>query len=285
MSTIVVIRQLVPKVLYYRRRYSDQPEYYNMITAKFTASYEMPFLVEWQDSHYKQVAYVVPPVADRPPSRAVWLLLGGNAMLAKDWLPFVYGVRRSDSTGELNRATFLLVDYPEYGESRGPPPCPDSMNVVVNAAVKALVSRAPQELDSLHILGHSLGGAVALRFAREEIHKSSLPVKSVITSSTFTSIAAMIRSITGIPQLVGKLLASHEWLSTENMIYLKTAGVKVAMVHGQQDEIVPYSQGEELSEAANVTLFTHPSAEHNDILSIWVPNYAQLMANLSGAKL
>lgn len=127
----------------------------------------------------------------------------------------------------------------------------------------------------------------------------------------------MIRSITGIPQLVGKLLAvsepatmiqlnssacqSHEWLSTENMIYLKTAGVKVAMVHGQQDEIVceyfigtvhrefmgqvPYSQGEELSEAANVTLFTHPSAEHNDILSIWVPKYAQLMANLSGAKL
>ncbi|KAF4750427.1 hypothetical protein FOZ62_028388 [Perkinsus olseni] len=210
-SAILLIRQqLLPRVLYYRRRYSEEIEYYKMITTRFAAYHEMPYSITWRGEEYAQVAYMIPSVASRPPSGALWLLLGGNAMLAKDWLPFVHSVRHSDSTGELDRATFLLVDYPGYGESQGPSLNPDSINAVVHAAVEALLTRQPREFDSIHTLGHSLGGAVALRFARERIAKDYLRVRSVITSSTFTSIAAMIRSIVGLPLSLSKLLAVQE---------------------------------------------------------------------------
>ncbi|KAF4663103.1 hypothetical protein FOL47_005902 [Perkinsus chesapeaki] len=258
-----------------------------MITARFGPVQELPYFVAIQGQQYNQVAFVVPPVTNRPTRRTLWLLLGGNAMLAKDWLTFVEGIRRRDTTGTLDRATFLLVDYPGYGESDGPLPTPDTINTIVNTALETLLNKeASHQYETVNILGHSLGGAVALRLANERIRlESTAKVRSVVTSATFVSLAAMIRSIAGVPLSIGKMLASHEWSSIDNIVNLKYAKVDVILVHGEQDEIVPYYQGVELSKQTNAPLFTHPTAKHNNILEMWISKYSEIMANVSGAKL
>ena len=71
-------------------------------------------LIEFQTSQAKQTAFLFTlSPADRPPRR-LWLLFGGNAMLALDWLDLLRGYPDRS-------AGFLLVDYPGYGLCQGSP--------------------------------------------------------------------------------------------------------------------------------------------------------------------
>ncbi|MCA1764735.1 MAG: hypothetical protein LC633_00515 [Desulfobulbaceae bacterium] len=63
----------------------------------------------------RQAAFYLPPAGDpgQVPGR-LWLMFGGNASLALDWLGLIKDFPDPE-------AAFLLVDYPGYGRSEGRP--------------------------------------------------------------------------------------------------------------------------------------------------------------------
>jgi len=110
----------------------------------------------------RQIAFYVPPLAgaEEPPER-LWMMFGGRKSVALEWLPWL---KQASDPG----AGFLLVDFPGYGLSAGPPRA-GSMLASSLKAFESLVAHFGMEYEDLSsrvcLLGHSLGTGAALQFA------------------------------------------------------------------------------------------------------------------------
>ncbi len=212
----------------------------------------------FSSSEGKQVAFYLPPqdLTKKLPER-LWVVFGGNASLALDWYTFF-----SDFPDR--SAAFLLVDYPGYGDGTGTA-TPETIEESANLALATLASKlgiTKEEFESrLNVLGHSLGAAAALSFARG--HKLS----RLVLLSPFTSLSDMARRVVGYPL---SLLLRHRYDNEEALeVVTKRANPPtIYIIHGSQDEIIPVEMGRALADRFReyVQYIEIEGGEHNTLL-------------------
>jgi hypothetical protein len=180
--------------------------------------------------------------------RAVALLCHGNAgnmtVLA-------------DSLRILNirhRLTVMTFDYRGYGRSAGKP-SEAGILADARAARRWLAQRTGTPEQDIILMGQSLGGAVAVDLAAED------GARALILASTFTSLPDAAAS--HMPWMLPR------WNMTMRLDSLSKIGKypgPVLVSHGDADEIIPFTEGLKLYEAAPGTkrFYRESGGKHND---------------------
>ena len=155
----------------------------------------------------------------------------------------------------------LLLEYPGYGRSGGVP----TQRSITEAAVRAFDRLvALPEVDPAKVigLGRSVGGGVVCSLARER------KIAALVLQSSFTRTAAFAGRF-----LFPKFLVRDPF---DNLQVVRQFQGPVLVVHGTEDEVVPYRHGQQLSAAASRgTLVSYPCA-HNDCPPSW-PAFLELV--------
>ena len=129
-------------------------------------------------------------------------------------------------------------------------------------AAFAYARRRP-DIDAARLVsyGHSLGGAQSITALGESPVKG---LRAIVIDGAFASYQAMARIIGG---QLGASLVTDE-LAPRDFVK-KLTPVPLLVVHGLLDEVVPFSQGRELFEAAGQpkTLFEVKTGRHGTALS------------------
>ena len=149
----------------------------------------------------------------------------------------------------------FLLDYRGYGRSTGRP-SEEGTYRDARAARRALLEQEGVRPERVVYLGESLGGAVALDLAL------AVPPRGLVLRSAWTSIRALGRL--HYP-LVPPLLVPNAYPSLERIGSLRCP---LLVVHGERDDIVPFSHAEALLSAAPgpKRLERIPGAGHNDLV-------------------
>ena len=206
----------------------------------------------------KLAAYDVAPMhlaADAP----VVLFLHGNAgnigMRAEiaAWFASLGGVR------------VLMPDYSGYGGNEGSP-SEDEINADALAAFDHLVAAgvAPSRIV---LYGESIGGVPALYVATQR------KAAGVVVQSSISSLSSMaLRKFPWMP--LAALLVSGSFPSADR---IATLDMPVLIVHGRNDTIVPFGEGERLAATAKPGAEFLPidGADHNDLLDVAGDDYAR----------
>ena len=188
------------------------------------------------------------PVSFTGPDTQTWLWFHGN------------GGNLSTRVGQLERAHRLLgvhqfiFDYRGYGRSEGKP-TEQGTYLDARAAIGYLSQRPDVNQDRIVYFGHSLGAAVSIELA------VSSPPAGMALIAPFSSIRDMAKLALPVP-LAGWAVRNHY----NSVAQISNVHAPVVILHGELDEIVPYSQGLKLFEAANQPkrFVTLPEAQHNN---------------------
>jgi uncharacterized protein len=172
-------------------------------------------------------AWFVP--ADEP--RGVLLFFHGNAGNIS---------HRLDSLRIFHRLglSVLIIDYRGYGQSTGRP-SEQGTYEDARAAWRHLVEERQVPAQRIVLFGRSLGGAVATWLAAEHAPRG------LIVESTFRSVPDLAAELYWF--LPVRRLARLEY-PVEALI--GSVEVPVLVVHSREDEIIPFSHGEALYDAA-----------------------------------
>jgi len=215
-----------------------------------------------------QTSYYIPPPVRLKKPRRIWLVLGGNASLALDWLSFAKRFPDEETA-------FLLFDYPGYGNCQGsasPQTIRDSLQHCLFALSSELHLKRKELAGKLALIGHSLGSAAALQLAVE------CRIKNLILISPFTSTLEMAKRAVPFPFYH---LLLHRYDNKEALTRLLSAPDPPAIVilHGNRDDIVPVKMARSLagSRPGNLRYIEIKGAGHNDILEIAEPELYRLM--------
>jgi fermentation-respiration switch protein FrsA (DUF1100 family) len=164
------------------------------------------------------------------------------------------------------RCNVLIFDYAGYGKSEGKPTAPG----ILDDGLAALTYLNQQEgipVNQIIVYGFSLGGSVVVDLA------SKYEVKALIVESSFTSLGEMGRKM--FPILPAEYFLWEQLSSIKKISHVRCP---VFISHGRADQVIPFSQGQRLFEAANEpkTFFIPPegfddhsaphSQEHNEAL-------------------
>jgi fermentation-respiration switch protein FrsA (DUF1100 family) len=192
------------------------------------------------------------------PSRAVLLWCHGNAGNI---------IHRLENLAELYRVglAVFLFDYRGYGRSKGSP-SEDGLYMDAMAAHAYLTGTRGIAPKRLVIFGRSLGAAVAGELT------SRRPTAGLILENAFPSIEAMAKVHSmGLPARL--LLQSRYPLVAR----LKDIHVPILVIHGDQDEIVPFELGKQVFEAAPEpkSFYVVEGAHHNDLYQVGGKPYFQ----------
>lgn len=210
--------------------------------------------IEYQTSEGKQTAYYLPG-SERIPKR-LWLAFCGNASLALDW---TMALRNYPAKGD----AFLLIDYPGYGKNAGYATI-ESMRASTKAAWHALGERLQIDTGKLplSVIGHSLGAAVALDFAAHH------HVERVVAVSPFTSLREEAAQVVGGP-LSYLLTENYDNRQSLVLSLRQNPGLRVAIFHGTDDEVIPFRMGRQLAqEFSFIEFFPVESGDHNNVVML-----------------
>lgn len=141
-----------------------------------------------------------------------------------------------------SRYAVCLVDYRGFGKSDRLFPSERSVYEDAEAVWRYAVKERGVDPAEVYIYGQSLGSAIAIELARHHPEAAGL-----IVESGFTSIYDMARLDIRYRALPVNLLLNQRFESLRKMPQLK---MPVLLMHGEYDEIVPFSMGEELFAAA-----------------------------------
>ncbi len=222
-------------------RYIYFPESHIAMTPSAVGLAHEPVQIETEDG-VTIAGWFVPA----EPSRGVVLFCHGNAGNMS---------HRLDSIRLFNRlglSTFIF-DYRGYGQSGG---TTTEMGTYrdVEAAWQYLLDERGIEPTEIVVFGRSLGGAVASWLTQEHTPAA------LIVESTFTS----------VPDIAAKLYPIYpvRWLSRFNYNaaeYVAKKNCPVLVVHSRNDDIIPFSHGRQLFEAASEPKqFLEIRGSHND---------------------
>ena len=169
-------------------------------------------------------------------------------------------------------AVFLL-GYRGYGKSTG---SPSEKGIYLDglAAYDYLVESERISPDRIALFGRSLGGAVAIEVA---LHRE---VKCLVVESTFTSLRDM--SKTTFPWSLFSPFVPNHYDSGSKIAALS---VPKLIVHGKNDEIVPFWMGEKLFALAKdkKKFLAIQGAGHNDTYIVGGTAYLNELVNFISA--
>ncbi len=196
-----------------------------------------------KDGSSTKALYFAPPKDD---ARTV-VVFHGNAETIFDevWL-----------AEELVRRGFgaLLVEYRGYGVTYGPPPSEAMVYEDGEAALGWLADKGLSK-ERIALCGMSLGTAIAVEMAHRG-HGSKL-----VLFSPFTSMIEMGKVIA--PILPVSLLMAHRF---ESIAKAPKIAQSTLVIHGDQDEVIPFAMGEAIGKAIPGARFVRvASAHHNDL--------------------
>ncbi|MDA0264356.1 MAG: alpha/beta hydrolase [Chloroflexi bacterium] len=148
----------------------------------------------------------------------------------------------------------FIFDYRGFGESDGKP-SERGTYLDSRAALNHLKSRPGFDSRRMVYLGHSLGAAVAVELSLTQ------PPSALVLVSPFASVRDMAGLALPFPPAAW-LLRNHY----DNVARVRKINAPVLVLHGDQDDTVPLSQGRKLYEAANQPkqFQTLEGAGHND---------------------
>lgn len=196
------------------------------------------------------------------PGATTVLTFHGNAGTIADRIPWYRPVRAAGMS-------ILAVEYRGYGDSAGAP-SERGLAADGRAGLHAARALADAQGGPLVVHGRSLGGAVAIRLA-EDAAGEGIAFDGLLVESTFTSLQEMAGR-TGIP-LAGRLV-TYAFPSLER---IARSTSPLLVVHGDADELIPFSMGERLVAAAQpvrpARLLRIPGGTHNDTWARGGPAY------------
>ncbi|MEM8874444.1 MAG: alpha/beta hydrolase [Planctomycetota bacterium] len=178
------------------------------------------------------------------------IMFYGNGDSLKNFLPFGEGMRDRG----MNVA---VMEYPGYGMSSGSMSEANAFGAA-SQLYTLVASREGVDPNKIVALGVSLGGGSAVHVAEKH------PVAGLVTMSTFTSMRSMaVRAIKIIPPIL--VLDDYD-----NLARLPDIEVPMYIVHGTDDELIPYSMSLDLADAAGgvVTHVPIDGAGHNDLFQV-----------------
>lgn len=190
-------------------------------------------------------------------SNVTWLWFHGN------------GGNLGHRIGELalahhrTEANIFIFDYRGYGESEGAP-SEKGTYLDSRAVMEYLSSWSDVDPGRIVYLGHSLGAAVAVELALTQ------PPMAMVLVSPFASVRDMANLTLPFPP-IGWLVRNHY----DSISRIQQLDVPVLVLHGDQDETVPISQGRKLYEAANQPkrFQVLEGAAHNDTFEVVPEQY------------
>jgi fermentation-respiration switch protein FrsA (DUF1100 family) len=157
----------------------------------------------------------------------------------------------------------LMVDYHGYGLSHGEP-SEEACYLDALASWDYLIQERHFHPKQIVLFGESLGGSVAIDLAVKG------EVGAVILESTFTNMGVVIERF--VPGTENYLKGKFNSLSK-----ISKVRVPLLILHGDEDELVPYELGQELFKEANEPkeFFTIQGAHHNDTYDVGGKAYFQ----------
>jgi len=166
------------------------------------------------------------------------------------------------------RLQVFIFDYRGYGKSSGRP-SEKGLYLDGLAAYDYLIKR--EHIPSTNIIpfGRSLGAIVVIEISLKR------RVKSIIIESAFTSIREMARTV-ALFYLFSFFLPAHY----NNLEKIGQVSIPKLIIHGKDDEIVSFSMGEKLFEAAKAPRYFFPvkDAGHNDTFVVGGRKYLEGIA-------
>jgi hypothetical protein len=167
-----------------------------------------------------------------------------------------------------NGLSLFLYDYRGFGRSSGRPYEPGLYRDGL-AAWNYLVEKEKVAPERIVLHGHSIGAAVAVEVALKK------NVRGLVIESGFTSTKDMAKTM-ALFALFSPLLPVHY----NNIEKISRLGLPKLIVHGDRDEIVPFSMGQKLFEAAMPPKFfcAVKDAGHNDVLIVGGEKYFEVFA-------
>ena len=164
--------------------------------------------------------------------------------------------------------SIFIFDYRGYGRSEGST-YEEGTYLDAESAITYVRSRGDVDPEKTIYFGRSLGCAVAAEMAIK------YPPRALICESGFTSVRAMTKSV--YPFLPGlQLLVTTKYDTLSKIAWVD---VPVMVLHGDRDEIVPFSMSRELFDAAKgpKRFYTIEGAGHNDTYYIGGPAYFEAL--------
>ncbi len=197
----------------------------------------------WLDVSGERVeSWFIPSENENKKPSPVILFAHGNGELIDYWLDeFNQFIRYGISV--------MLVEYPGYGRSGGNP----SQESVTETFVKAydfLVERPDVDKNAIIFLGRSLGGGAVCALTEQRTPAA------LILMSTFTS----ARSFAKRYLAPGTLILDP----FENLKIVAEYTGPVLIIHGKNDDLIPFSHGQKLYEAAQDGEMIIYDSGHND---------------------
>jgi len=184
------------------------------------------------------------------PSRATVLYFYGNGMCLADCFSEFNHLRKLGFN-------VMIPEFLGYGMSEGSA-SEDSVYATAEAAWEHLVSRSDVDQKKVIVAGWSLGSAAAIELA------ATKPVAGLMTFSAFSSMKEMARRV--LPWAPTSLMLKHHF---ENEVKLRKVKCPVLIVHGREDDIVPFDMSEKLKGAAGKVRYVPvDGARHNDLFEV-----------------
>jgi uncharacterized protein len=192
----------------------------------------------------------------RPESRQTILWFHGNAE------DICHGLSELKFYSQLG-TSLLAVDYRGYGKSEGSP-SEQGLYRDADAAYEYLLRDRRVQPREIVVLGHSLGGVVAIDLA------ARCDCGGLIVESSLTTAREMVRRILGLP-LPGYTPRTR----FDSLAKIASVRAPVLIVHGTDDETIPFSMGQRLYENAPQPKDFYPvcGARHNDLLAVAGQDY------------
>jgi fermentation-respiration switch protein FrsA (DUF1100 family) len=161
---------------------------------------------------------------------------------------------------EFRRAGFavLAFDYRGYGASTGGPPSAHGATRDMEAVYRHAVGTLGIPPSRIVLVGRSVGSGPATELA------ARYPVGGLVIESGFVS---AFRVMTHVP-----LLPFDRF---HNLRHVRSVRCPVLVIHGREDEVIPWSHGRRLFEAAHEpkSALWVDGAHHNDLALVAGPRY------------
>lgn len=165
----------------------------------------------------------------------------------------------------------LIFDYRGYGQSEGAP-SEDGLYQDAAAAWDYLTGRRGFSADSIILFGRSLGGVVAAKQASE------VQAGGLILESTFSSARDVAGSL--FPILSRMVVLRYGF---DTAAYVAAVSCPVLVLHSPEDDIIPFSLGQKVFEAANEPkTFVTMRGDHNGGFLQSQPQYERELGRFIG---